>query len=158
AGALGVPLLACFLAAPGPALARLSPARLLSRLTGGRTLELAPRWRAAAVLLVIPFAVWQWAPSRTIVTSPNSDPEVHQSFYQPLLQELAVVAPGPIRVEVPPTLEHWEAAFLAPHVSLARGWERQLDIANNSLFYVTGALTPASYLAWLKSNGITWVA
>jgi hypothetical protein len=158
AATIGVPLLVCFLTAPGPALARLSPARLLSRFTGGRPLELAPRWRVAAVLLVIPFAVWQWAPSRTIVTSPASDPELHQSFYQPLLQELAVVAPGPVRVEVPPTLEHWEAAFLAPHVSLARGWERQLDIANNNLFYATGALTPASYLAWLKSNGITWVA
>jgi hypothetical protein len=158
AATIGVPLLVCFLTAPGPALARLSPARLVSRITGGRTLELAPRWRAAAVLLVIPFAVWQWAPSRTVVTSPASDPELHQSFYQPLLQELSVLAPGPIRVEVPPTLEHWEAAFVAPHVSLARGWERQLDIANNNLFYVTGALTPASYLAWLKSNGITWVA
>ena len=68
------------------------------------------------------------------------------------------MAPGPIRVEVPPTLEHWEAAFVAPHVSLARGWERQLDIANNDLFYVTGALTPASYQAWLDTNGVTWVA
>ena len=68
------------------------------------------------------------------------------------------MAPGPIRVEVPPTLEHWEAAFVAPYVSLARGWERQLDIANNDLFYVTGALTPASYQAWLDANGVTWVA
>jgi hypothetical protein len=41
---------------------------------------------------------------------------------------------------------------------LARGWERQLDIANNSIFYVTGELTPASYQAWLDRNGITWVA
>ncbi len=158
AATIGVPLLVCFLTAPGPALERLGPARLLSRLTGGRTLELAPRWRAAAVLLVIPFAVWQWAPSKTVVTSPSSDPELHQSFYQPLLQELAAVAPGPIRVEIPPTLEHWEAAFVAPHVSLARGWERQLDIANNNLFYITGALTPASYQAWLNDNGVTWVA
>jgi hypothetical protein len=158
AATIGVPLLACFLTAPGPALARLSPARLLSRLAGGRTIELGPRWRAAAVLLVVPFAVWQWAPSQSIVTSPASDPELHQSFYQPLLQQLATRAPGPIRVEVLPTREHWEAAFVAPHVSLARGWERQLDIANNSIFYTTGALTAATYQAWLASNGITWVA
>jgi hypothetical protein len=158
AATIGVPLLVCFLTVPGPALERLSPARLLSRLTGGRTIELAPRWRWAAVLLVIPFAVWQWAPSKTVVTSPSSVPELHQSFYQPLLQELSAVAPGPIRVEVPPTLEHWEAAFVAPYVSLARGWERQLDIANNNIFYVTGALTPASYQAWLDANGVTWVA
>jgi hypothetical protein len=158
AATIGVPLLACFLTAPGPAMARLSPAWLLSRITGGRVIELGPRWRVAAVALVVPFAVWQWAPSDTIVTSPSSHPELQQSYYQPLLQELAALAPGPIRVEVPPTLEHWEAAFLAPHVSLARGWERQLDIANNPLFYGPGALTATSYRAWLDTNGITWVA
>jgi hypothetical protein len=154
-----VPLLACFLTAPGPALDRLSSARLVSRLTGGRAIELGPRWRAAAVALVIPFAVWQWAPTGSVVTSPSTDPELHQSFYQPLDTELSSVAPGPIRVEVPPTLEHWEAAFVAsPHVTLARGWERQLDVANNSIFYTTGALTPAAYKSWLDFNGITWVA
>ncbi len=30
----------------------------------------------------------------------------------------------------------------SPHVTLARGWERQLDIANNPIFYTDGALTP----------------
>ena len=159
AASIGVPLLACFLTAPGPALDRLSPARLVSRLTGGRTIELGPRWRAAAVALVIPFAVWQWAPTGSVVTSPATDPELHQSFYQPLVAELTAVAPGPIRVEVPPTLEHWEAAFVAsPHVTLARGWERQLDVANNPIFYTEGALTPTSYKNWLDANGITWVA
>ena len=158
AATIGVPLLACFLTAPGKAMARLSPARLASRLTGGRVIQLGPRWRVAAVVLVVPFAVWQWAPSDSVVTSPSSHPELQQSFYQPLLQELAIRDPAPIRVEVPPTLEHWEAAFLAPHVSLARGWERQLDIANNPLFYTTGALTASSYKTWLDTNGITWVA
>ena len=143
AASIGVPLLACFLTAPGPALARLSPAGLLSRLTGGRVIDLGPRWRAAAVALVIPFAVWQWAPTNSIVTSPSTDPELHQSFYQPLVNELTAVAPQPIRVEVAPTTEHWEAAFVAsPHITLARGWERQLDIANNPIFYTDGALTP----------------
>lgn len=159
AASIGVPLLACFLTVPGPALDRLSPARLVSRLTGGRAIDLGPRWRAAAVALVIPFAVWQWAPTGSVVTSPSTDPELHQSFYQPLVNELTAVAPGPIRVEVPPTLEHWEAAFVgSPHVTLARGWERQLDVANNPIFYSQGALTPTSYKTWLDANGITWVA
>ena len=159
AASIGVPLLACFLTAPGPALARLSPAGLLSRLTGGRVIDLGPRWRAAAVALVIPFAVWQWAPTNSIVTSPSTDPELHQSFYQPLVNELTAVAPQPIRVEVAPTKEHWEAAFVAsPHITLARGWERQLDIANNPIFYTDGALTPTAYQNWLEANGITWVA
>src|SRR3984957_5306578 len=47
AATIGVPLLACFLTAPGPAMARLSPARLVRRLTGGRVLDLGPPWRGA---------------------------------------------------------------------------------------------------------------
>ncbi len=45
-------------------------------------------------------------------------------------------AGGPIgRVEIPSTYRHWEAAYAAPKVLLARGWERQLDIAYNPIFY-----------------------
>jgi hypothetical protein len=158
AASIGVPLLACFLTAPSPALARMRPARVVSWATRGRNIELGPRWRAAALVLVVPFAVWQWAPTDTVVTTPSQHPELQQSYYQPLLTELHRVAPGPVRVEIPPTLEHWEAAFVAPYVSLARGWERQLDVANNALFYTKDGLTPATYKAWLDSNGITWVA
>jgi hypothetical protein len=61
-------------------------------------------------------------------------------------------------VEVPPTQEHWESAFVAPYVSLARGWERQLDIADNPIFYHQGALTAESYQEWLYDGGITYVA
>ena len=42
------------------------------------------------------------------------------------------------RVEVVPTAFHWEAAYVAPAFPLARGWERQLDTANNSIFYDAG--------------------
>jgi len=62
------------------------------------------------------------------------------------------------RVEVVPTALHWEAAYVAPSFPLARGWERQLDTANNAIFYVAGRLTPASYRAWLFANGVRFVA
>ena len=39
------------------------------------------------------------------------------------------------RLEIPATQNHWETAFVAPVVSLARGWERQVDIADNPMFY-----------------------
>ena len=158
AASIGVPLLACFLTAPGPALSRLSHPTILRWVARGKSLSLSTRWRVAAVALVIPFAVWQWAPSQSLVTSPSQAPETQSSFYKPLLNELAVVGPQPVRIEVPPTLDHWEAAFVAPYVSLARGWERQLDTADNPLFYNDGALTASSYEAWLNSNGITYVA
>jgi hypothetical protein len=40
---------------------------------------------------------------------------------------------------------------------LARGWERQLDIADNPLFY-SGHLTAATYDRWLHDNAIRFVA
>lgn len=158
AGSIGVPLLACFLTAPGPAVARLSSPRLLSWMARGRELLLPTRWRYAAVLLVVPFAVWQWAPWGGVIKSPATAQFTQAAYYQPVIDELARVAPEPVRVEIPPTLDHWEAAFVAPHVALARGWERQLDIADNPVFYTPGALTPASYSEWLAAEGISYVA
>ena len=46
---------------------------------------------------------------------------------------------------------------MAPHVALARGWERQIDIGDNPLFYEPG-LTAAKYHAWLVENAIVYVA
>lgn len=158
AGWIGVPLLMCFLTAPGPAFERLSLAGAVSRLRWVRRVHLDPRWRLATFGLIIPFAVWQWAPGQSVVLSPSSDPAVQQSFYQPLVAELDALSPSPIRVEVVPTAHHWEAAFVAPYVSIARGWERQLDTADNPIFYTPGALTAASYEAWLDTDGISYVA
>ena len=41
---------------------------------------------------------------------------------------------------------------------LPRGWERQLDVAYNALFYNPGRLPPAAYRTWLLSNGVSFVA
>ena len=51
----------------------------------------------------------------------------------------------PFRIEIPFTRFHWETYVVAPRYPLARGWERQLDIKDNPLFY-SGPLTAATYL------------
>ncbi|MFJ1745456.1 hypothetical protein ACIOJD_04335 [Streptomyces sp. NPDC088116] len=57
------------------------------------------------------------------------------------------------RVEVVPARNHREADVLAPHINLARGWNRQLDVERGRLFYDgprgTRTLAPATYRAWL---------
>jgi hypothetical protein len=57
------------------------------------------------------------------------------------------------RVEVVPARNHREADVLAPHINMARGWNRQLDVERGRLFYdgPAGAarLDPAAYRAWL---------
>ncbi|MET9828845.1 hypothetical protein ABZ078_05965 [Streptomyces sp. NPDC006385] len=52
------------------------------------------------------------------------------------------------RVEVVPARNHREASGLAPHVNMARGWNRQLDMERARLFY-DGSFSPATYRAWL---------
>jgi hypothetical protein len=158
AAAVGVPLLACFVTAPGPVLERLSHAGLVKRLIPQAGQVLDQKWRIAAAVLVIPFAVWQWAPGRGVVTSASSAPWTQESYFAPLIHVLENISPDPVRVEVVPTVDHWESAFVAAHVPLARGWERQLDIADNSIFYTPGALDPSSYRAWLWQNGVSYVA
>ena len=80
------------------------------------------------------------------------------SFYTPALHFLrGAVHPGE-RAEVALTRNHWEAAYLAPSVPLARGWERQLDVKVNPLFYDGRALTPERYRRWLRTTGVSYVA
>jgi hypothetical protein len=82
------------------------------------------------------------------------------AYYRPLVRFLEA-RPGAERhlwrVEVPFTAGHWETYRLAPEIPLARGWERQLDIADNPLFY-DGRLTAASYRTWLQRLAVRYVA
>jgi hypothetical protein len=47
---------------------------------------------------------------------------------------------------------------VAPVVPLARGWERQLDTANNPLFYDDDGLSSREYQQWLYDAGVKFVA
>jgi hypothetical protein len=79
------------------------------------------------------------------------------AYYRPLLSFLARQGGPPFRIEIPFTKFHWEAYAVAPRFPLARGWERQLDIRYNSLFY-EGRLTPARYERWLHTQAVRFVA
>lgn len=105
---------------------------------------------------------WQLvAPIRDVVSA-TTDPSVSSSYYAPLLSRLnslrATGSAHPLRIEVVPTRDHWEARWMAPHVALARGWERQLDRAENALFYDSRALTASRYRAWLENQAVSYVA
>jgi len=83
-----------------------------------------------------------------------------REFHQPLIDQLH--RRGPVgRVEVVPLRDHWESTFVADSVPLARGWERQVDVGRNGLFYGLGSegtLTSPEYLGWLYDNAVTYVA
>ena len=85
-------------------------------------------------------------PPRYLSTA--SAPSSEASYYQPLVAYLeAQHTVG--RVEIPFTQAHWETAYVAPTIPLARGWERQLDVADNPIFYTATPLTTTTYERWL---------
>ena len=62
------------------------------------------------------------------------------------------------RVEVVPSKSHREASALAPYANLARGWNRQADVARNPMFYRTKhPFTAHQYERWLRSWGVRFV-
>ncbi len=61
------------------------------------------------------------------------------------------------RVEVVAARDHRESFEVAAQVPLARGWSRQLDVRDNSLFY-EGTLGPQEYVGWLADHAVDHVA
>lgn len=109
----------------------------------------------AVALCVI--GLWvAWGPVReTLAVAGGSDTSA--AYYAPVERFLAERANGPARIEVPLTRSHWEAAELAPTVSLARGWEKQLETHFDSVLLARG-LNAASYDRWLHQQAVAYVA
>ncbi|MGI8903092.1 MAG: hypothetical protein ACR2IP_05415 [Solirubrobacteraceae bacterium] len=117
-------------------------------------------WRRRVVLLLataLALLYVQWQAPVADVRALAGDPSVTAGYYRPLLGFLARQAGPPFRIEIPFTQSHWEAYRVAPRFPLARGWERQLDIADNRLFY-DEPLTAATYDAWLHRLAVRFVA
>jgi hypothetical protein len=114
---------------------------------------------AALAALALALAYWQWFPPVRDWSRAAGDPSVEAAFHAPLLERLEAerARRGPFRLEVPFTENHWEARWIPPQVPLARGWQRQLDVERNALFY-DGALTPGRLRRWLDREAVAFVA
>jgi hypothetical protein len=117
-----------------------------------------PHRRIVLTAVVIPLGMMQWKPAFATFPTERRDLSTSEAYFTPMLAFLDAHEEPLGRVEIVPTRRHWEAAFAAPHVPLARGWERQLDTAYNPIFYRRDALAAASYRAWLVDNGVRYVA
>lgn len=132
----------------------------LGSLFGGPVLALglAGRRPVALALCALPLLYWQWsAPVRDFVAG-WGDPSVTAGYYQPLIDEVDGLTRGrPVRIEIPPTRNRFEADYVAPRFPLARGWLRQSESADFDLF-TGGNLTASPYHAWLQDHGVSYVA
>jgi hypothetical protein len=136
----------------GPVLA----AVLLSR----RPRPTVPKW-IFAPLLVLAIAgslYWQLTASVAQIARSVGDPSTASAYFHPATSWLRAHGAEGKRIEVPPTANHWEAAYMAPKFELARGWLRQLDTTRDDIFYDDKALTAVTYGEWLRANAISYVA
>jgi hypothetical protein len=117
-----------------------------------------PLFAAVLVLSIAGSLYWQLNASVAQIARSVGDPSTAAAYFQPAATWLRAHGAEGARIEVPPTANHWEAAYLAPKFELARGWLRQLDTTRDDLFYDEEELTAASYGRWLRSNAISYVA
>jgi hypothetical protein len=140
----------------------------LGALFGGPVLAavmLARRPRLGAFsVLILSLAMagglyWQVTASVSQIARSVGDPSTSREYFQPPAHWLRAHGGTGVRVEVPPTANHWESAYLATQFELARGWLRQLDTTRDDIFYDNESrLTAAVYEHWLHRNAISYVA
>jgi hypothetical protein len=136
----------------------------LGALFGGPVLAavvLARRPPVATWFLVLALAgglYWQLTASVNQIARSVGDPSTASDYFEPAAGWLRAHGGQGMRIEVPPTANHWESAYLAPKFELARGWLRQLDTTRDDVFYDQGELTDATYSSWLRRNAISYVA
>jgi hypothetical protein len=87
----------------------------------------------------------------------RSDPAARASFWTPLLRYVGAHSARDYRLEVVPTVNHWEAYYVPrAGFAIARGWYQQLDNGVNPGLN-RRELTAAAYGSWLRSVGVRYV-
>jgi hypothetical protein len=115
------------------------------------------RPKPVVVLALCAWVAWAgWGPLReTLAVAGNGS--TRAAYYAPVERFLRAHARAPVRLEVPLTRSHWETAELAPRISLARGWEKQLDTRFDAVL-LAPHLTAGAYAHWLREQAVAYVA
>jgi hypothetical protein len=113
-----------------------------------------PRWLVYPALAAA-FAA-NFGPYVATVIS-RSDPAARSSFWAPLLTYVRTHSSTNYRLEVVPTINHWEAYYVPKAgFPIARGWYQQLDNGDNPRLN-RPHLSADVYNAWLRGLGVQYV-
>ena len=109
------------------------------------------RPRRLVVLALAAAFAYNIVPYALLVPSRLGNDTQQASFWRPAIRFLRGHEQAGYRVEVVPTAEHWEAYWIPKAgFPLARGWYRQLDVADNPALYANdldaSALPPLAAL------------
>jgi hypothetical protein len=112
--------------------------------------------RLVVIALAAAFA-YNVVPYALLIPSRLGNDSQQASFWRPAIRFLRAHDQPGYRVEVVPTAEHWEAYWIPKSgFPLARGWYRQLDVADNPALYENN-LDAAAYRHWLRSDAVRYV-
>jgi hypothetical protein len=114
-----------------------------------------PRWLAFGAVAFALF--YNLAPDVSALPKRAADTATaKEAFWAPALQFLTTHSSPNYRVEVVPTFGHWEAWWVPrAGFALARGWYRQIDLAENPELY-RDPLSPPAYRRWLQRMGVRY--
>ena len=117
--------------------------------------EFRPRWLAAAALAAA--LAYNVAPDLSALPKRAGDVRTaEQAYWAPALDFVLPRAGAEFRVTVVPTFGHWEAYWVPRSgLALARGWYRQIDMAENPELY--RRVEPQTYRRWLRRLGVRYV-
>ena len=117
--------------------------------------DFRPRW--LVIVATAAALVANVGPYAAMVSARSSSVDAELAFWQPIVTFLRTHSSQAFRVEVVPTANHWESYYLPTEgFALARGWYRQLDIADNAALYAP-RLTSAAYRGWLRRRAVRYV-
>ena len=115
------------------------------------------RPRRLVVLALAVALAYNLVPYALLVPSRLDNNTQSASFWRPALRFLRAHDQPGYRIEVVPTAEHWEAYWIPKSgFPLARGWYRQLDVADNPTLYKHN-LDAGAYRSWLRSDAVRFV-
>jgi hypothetical protein len=115
------------------------------------------RPRRLVVLALAAAFAYNVVPYALLIPSRLGNDSQQASFWRPAIRFLREHDQPGYRVEVVPTAEHWEAYWIPKAgFPLARGWYRQLDVADNPALYANN-LDAAAYRHWLRSDAVRYV-
>jgi hypothetical protein len=113
--------------------------------------------RRLVVLALAAAFAYNLVPYALLVPSRLGNDTQQASFWRPAIRFLRGHQQPGFRVEVVPTAEHWEAYWIPKSgLPLARGWYRQLDVADNPALYASH-LDASAYRHWLRSSAVRYV-
>jgi hypothetical protein len=116
-----------------------------------------PRHRVLVGFGVVTAFIYAGVPDIATVMARDPGPATTSRYWQPAVDYLHVHAGHRYRVEVVQTSGRWEAYWLPKAgVPLARGWYRQLDLAQNAVLY-RRKLDAPTYRTWLRRMAIGYV-